>query len=294
MSPDSGNARSIARTFAVLFFLIVATAGARCAVADDGEAAIHWSGQVDLSLMDFDYREYDDAGRLLDRETGGIPGAVFDLAGATGRWGFGGHFSWHTGEVIYDGHTTTGIPIRTQTRENILDTSVRIERRFDSVVSAGLALYGGLGYRYWGREIRPTYTSSGQAVNGLFEMYRWKYFFFGGKTAVYRTDRSRLSLDARILRPYRPTLEVEQLGPYDNVMLDLGARTGWRAAIPWEYRISAQTRWVIEPYAEAWDIGRSPDQTLALNGAQVNGNTIYEPRSTSRSLGIAVGLRRFF
>ena len=293
MPPDQDFARHISRTVAALFFLMAVTVGARCATADDGEAAIRWNGQVDFSLMNFDYREYED-GRLLDRESGGIPGAVFDLAGAIGRWDLGGHFSWHAGEVVYDGQTTTGIPIRTHTQENILDTSVRIERRFDSAVSPGLALYGGFGYRYWGREIRPTSTSSGQAVDGLFEMYRWKYFFFGGKTAVYRTGRSRWSLDARLLRPYRPTLEVDQLGQYDTIMLDLGVRTGWRIAVPWEYRVSTRTRWVFEPYAEAWDIGRSSDKPLTQNGVQVDAKTIHEPRSTSRILGLAVGLRRFF
>lgn len=293
MPSGSDFARRLPRVVLALFFPVAVAAYARFAAADESQSAIRWNGQVDFSLMNFDYREYED-GRLLDRESGGIPGVVFHLTGAIGRWDLGGRFSWHAGEVVYDGQTTTGIPIRTHTQENILDTSVRIERRFDSVASPGLALYGGFGYRYWGREIRPTYTSSGQAVDGLFEMYRWKYFFFGGKAAVYRTGRSRWSLDARLLRPYRPTLEVDQMGPYDTVMLALGARTGWRVAVPWEYRLNAHTHWVFEPYAEAWDVGRSPDEPLTQNGVQVDDKTIHEPRSTTRNLGIAVGLRRFF
>ena len=266
--------------------------GIGVAAAEEGEAAIRWSGQVDLSLMNFNYKEYDDSDRLLDHESGTVPGLVFDLAGEIGRWAFGGRFSWSAGDVSYDGQTNTGIPIRTRTDENILDTSVRIERRLDIDASSGPTLYGGIGYRYWGRDIQSTHTSSGQAVDGLFEMYRWKYLFFGGKTAVYRSGRSQWSLDVQAIRPYRPTVEVDFHGRNDTVILDLGERTGWRLGFPWEYRIDARTRMVVEPYAEAWDLGRSQTETLTQQGVPVG--MVYEPRSTTRNTGLAVGVRRFF
>jgi len=262
-------------------------------MAGEAQPAVRWIGQADLSLMDFDYREYAD-GRLLDRESGGIPGVVFALTGEMGRWALGGRFSWHAGAVMYDGQTNTGIPISTHTEESILDTSVRIARGIGPVDDPALTLYGGFGYRYWGRDIRPTYTGSGQPVDGLYEIYRWKYFFFGGKTAIYRTGNSRWSLDAQVLRPYRPTIEVDQQGRYDTVILDLGENTGWRVALPWEYRVSARTHWVIEPYMEAWDIGPSSSAPLTQNGVPVDNITLYEPRSTTRNFGIAMGLRRFF
>jgi hypothetical protein len=273
---------------------MAAAAGTRSVMADDGRAAVRWNGRVDVSAMRFDYREYE-SGRQLDRESGGIPGIVFDLAGTTGRWALGGRFSWFTGDVLYDGLTTPpSVPIRTRTEENILDSSVRIERRLDSGANPGLTLYGGFGYRYWGRDIRPTSTSSGQPVDGLFEMYRWKYFFLGGKTALYRDARSRWVLDARALRPYRPTIEVEQSGLYDTIKLDLGVHTGWRVALSWEHRISARMQWVMEPYLEAWNIGSSPAAPLTRNGAQVDNKAVYEPSSTTRNLGLAVGLARSF
>lgn len=261
------------------------------ASAEEGEPAILWNGQAYISWMDFDYREYDDAGRLLDRESGGIPGLVFDLAGAKDRWTLGGHFSWHANDVLYDGQTTSGVPIRTHTEENILDTSVRIERSLHTAATFGPTLYGGVGYRYWGREIRPTHTSSGQAVDGLFEMYRWTYLFLGGRAAVYRTDRFRFSFDARALRPYRPTLDVDYRGANDSIVLDLGERTGWRLGLPLEYRIDAHVRMVVEPYTEIWEVGRSPTETLTRQGVPVSG--VYEPRSTTRTTGLAVGISVF-
>jgi len=285
-------ARCFSRIVFASLFLFVDAVCAPWAAADEGQSAIRWSGQADLSLMDFDYREYDDAGRLLDRESGTIPGVVLDLVAAMDRWALGGLFSWHANDVLYDGHTTTDIPIRTRTQENIVDTSVRIERRLGSAATSGLTLYGGFGYRYWGREIRPTYTSSGQAVDGLFEMYNWKYFFFGGNTAVYRTGRSRWGLDVRVLRPYRPTVEVDFRGRNDNIILDLGERTGWRVAFPWEYRTDQRTRLVVEPYGEGWDMGRSPTATLTQYGVPVT--NVYEPRSTTRNTGLAVGIRHIF
>lgn len=284
--------KKLPRRISLFFFCLAINAGGICSVsAEEWEPAILWNLQSGLSLMNFDYREFEDAGRLLDRESGSIPGIVFDLAGAKDRWTVGGRFSWHADDVLYDGQTTTGIPIRTRTEENILDTSVRIERSLDSDFTPGLTVYGGFGYRYWGREIRPTYTSSGQRVDGLFEMYRWTYLFVGGKTAVYRTDRFRGSLDARVLRPYNPTVEVDYRGTYDAISLDLGERTSWRLGIPIELRIDERIWMVVEPYAEAWDLGRSPTETLTRQGVPVG--RVYEPRSTTRSTGLVVGFRFF-
>jgi len=287
---------AVRRLFLVIFpiFLVGAMTGHALAATDEeAQPAIRWNGQAELSWTDFNYREYND-GSLLDQERGGLPGVVFALTAEMGHWALGGRFSWHAGDVLYDGQTNTGIPIATHTEESILDTSVRIDRSFGPVDDPALTLYGGFGYRYWGRDIRPTYTGSGQPVDGLYEIYRWKYFLVGGKTAIYRTGRSRWSLDARVMRPYRPTIEVDQQGRYDTVILDLDERTGWRVALPWEYRLSARTHWVIEPYMEAWDIGLSSSAPLTQNGVQVDNKTLYEPRSTTRNLGIAMGFRRFF
>lgn len=293
MPSDSDIVRRLLRVVISIILVGAMTGHALAATAGEAQPAVRWNGQIDLSWMDFDYREYDD-GRLLDREHGGIPGAVFTLTGEKGLWAVSGRFSWHVGDVLYDGQTNTGIPISTHTEESILDTSVRIARGIGPVEDPELTLYGGVGYRYWGRDIRSTYTGSGEPVNGLYEIYRWKYLFFGGETAIYRTGSSRWSLDAQVMRPYRPTIEVDQQGRYDTVILDLGERTGWRVALPWEYRISERTHWVIEPYMEAWDIGVSSSAPLTQNGVPVDNKMLYEPRSTTRNFGIAMGLRRFF
>jgi hypothetical protein len=289
-SPEPVSAPRFARVVSAVVFLVVAAAARG---AEDGGSFLRWSGRADISAMNFDYREYDD-GRLLDRESGGLPGLAFYLTVSRGRWSLGGRLGWQAGMVSYDGQTDTGIPIQTRTRENLLDTSVRIAHRLQDAAGRGTALYGGFGYRYWGRQIRSTVTSGGTPVSGLNEYYRWKYFFFGGETTICRGNRSRWWLDVRVQRPYRPAIEVDQGARYDTVVLDLGARTGWRLALPWEHRLDARTQWILEPSLQAWDVGRSPAVPLRQNGVPVDNRVIYEPRSTTRSLGIAVGLARLF
>ncbi|MBI3546242.1 MAG: hypothetical protein HY081_06570 [Gammaproteobacteria bacterium] len=261
------------------------------AYADD--SAARWQGDVEFAALRFDYREYADTGKLLDREKGTLPGAVLGLARIEGNWSLNGRFSWHNGDVLYDGQTNTGIPVRSRTDEKILDTSVSLERRVGASADAWpLAFYGGIGYRYWARDIRSTSTASGQRVDGLFEIYRWRYFFLGGKTLLYRAGLSDWRLDLQLFRPMAPTIEVDYRGRGENFTLDLGARTGWRLALPWEYRLNQRAHFKIEPYMEGWELGRSPTQTLMSNG--VPAGTVYEPRSVTRNLGINLGIRYFF
>ena len=261
--------------------------------AEDSVSAVQWRMRADMTLLDFGYKEFDDAGRLLDREDGTLPGVALNLARAEGNWTLSGRFTWHAGDVLYDGQTNTGVPVRSRTDENILDSSLLIERRMRVLQdSIPLALYGGIGYRYWERDIRPTRTAAGQAVDGLSEIYRWRYVFLGGRTVLYDFGASRWQLDLRVFRPYRPTIEVDQQGRNDTVILDLGEHTGWRVSFPWEYRTGERTRLVLEPYAEGWDLGRSPTETLTRNGVPVG--TVYELRSVTRNVGLNIGVQRFF
>jgi len=262
-----------------------------CAHAED--RFVHWQSNIEFSALRFDYREYDDAGKLLDRENGTLPGVVLGLARIEGNWSLNGRFSWHNGNVLYDGQTNTGVPVRSRTDENIMNTSVSLERRIGASTDAWqLAFYGGVGYRFWARDIRATSTSSGQPVDGLSEIYRWRYFFLGGKTLLYRTGMCDWRLDLQLFRPIEPTIEVDYRGRNENFTLDLGARTGWRLALPWEYRLNQRAHLKIEPYMEGWELGRSPTQTLVSNG--VPAGTVYEPRSGTRNVGVNLGVRYFF
>lgn len=245
---------------------------------------------IGFALMDFRYKEYDDAGKLLDREDGFIPGVVLGLSESDGDWDYKGTFLYHAGNVRYDGQTNSGIPITTRTDEKIIDATFHAERWYrDSNDQKRYAWYGGLGYRHWFRDIRSTSTSGGLPVSGLTETYQWWYVLVGGKRILSDAGKSQWQADLRVTRTIQPTIHIELPG-FDNTTQDLGERFGVRLSLPWRYELEKASVFFIEPYKEAWSLGRSPTTPLSSNGVPVG--TIYEPRSEGRNYGIILGLSR--
>lgn len=261
-----------------------------CTSPSQADSPPRWKVSGGLSLLDFNYKEFDDDGSLLDREDGTLPGLIFGLERPRGPWVLGGRFSYYAGSVDYDGQTNTGTPITTRTDEKISEIEGRAEywlRPEDR-----WAVYGGLGYRYWARDIRPTRTAGGQPVSGLFEVYDWWLVFFGTKVELYNKNASRWSLDLRVLRILAPELRVDATSQFDQARLDLGERYGMRLSLPWQYKLDKATHLTIEPYAEGWELGRSPTVPLTRNGVVIG--TIFEPRSETRNYGINLGFSRRF
>lgn len=277
-------------TVRLVSLIFILKLGILCAAPYQADPPTHWKVSANFSLQDFNYKEFDDNGSLLDREDGTLPGLIFGLERPRGRWVLGGRFSYYAGSVDYDGQTNTGTPITTRTDEKISEIEGRAEywlRPEDR-----WAVYGGLGYRYWARDIRPTRTAGGQPVSGLFEVYDWWLVFFGTKVELYNKNASRWSLDLRVLRILAPELRVDATSQFDQARLDLGERYGMRLSLPWQYKLDKATHLTIEPYAEGWELGRSPTVPLTRNGVVIG--TIFEPRSETRNYGINLGFSRRF
>jgi hypothetical protein len=237
---------------------------------------------IAASVLHFGYQEFDDAGKLLDREDGFVPGVVLGLSHTVNRWQFAGDFAYHGGDVVYTGQTNTGIPINTHTRQNIADIAVRAEYWLQSSRGSNFALYLGAGYHHWDRNIQPTTTASGIPVSGLFETYTWWTGFVGAKTEIYESASSRLLLDARLLQTINPTMSVTY-GQGDKVTLALGERLGFRLSLPWRHTLAHSSNLIVESYAESYELGRS---------AIVGG--IYEPVSQTINYGLIVGISQHF
>ena len=247
---------------------------------------------IAASVLHFGYQESDDAGKLLDREDGFIPGGVLGLSHTVNRWQFAGDFAYHGGDVVYAGQTNTGIPINTHTRQNIADVAVRAEYWLQSSRGANFALYLGAGYHHWDRNIQPTTTAGGIPVSGLLETYTWWSGVVGAKAAVYESAYSRLLLDARLLRTVNPAIQINFNGGYDNAKLSLGERWGVRLALPWRHTLSHSSSLIVEPYAESYELGRSATAPLTSNGTVV-GN-VFEPVSHTVNYGLVLGISQHF
>lgn len=244
------------------------------------------------SLMHFDYREFNDNGRLLDHEEGYLPGLLLGISQSYEQWAFAGNLSLHRGDTAYIGYTNTGIPITTTTQQNLAGLSLQAEYWLSRTQGGDLAVYFGTGYRQWERDILSTTTAGGSPVGGLFETYTWWSGFAGIKAALFDAGYGRCLLDMRIAQTIAPAIQVNFHGNYDNAQLALAERWGARLALPWRYALEQDSSLLVEPYAEYHEFGRSSAAPLTSNGAVVG--SLFEPASQTMVFGVLVGISQRF
>lgn len=253
-------------------------------------SSLAWSAPaLDLGIgvdaMYFDYREFDDNDILLNKEVGLLPGLVLSAKLDWEHWYSELNYQYNRGTVEYDGQTQTGTPIITDTEEDIIDVSLIVGRYFGGAAAYRSAIYAGLGYYYWERNILPTGT-----VSGLFETYEWSYALLGGKFSLLKSSDTGLLLDVRLRRMLDATMEVDFLGfqNLDNLELDIGEEWSLRVALPYIMTIDQHARFSIEPYLTTWFIGRSPDVEVTSGGLPLPIPTVaHEPRSETTNLGVS-------
>lgn len=261
-----------------LFFFMPSTAQAE---QQDG-----LSLSIGSDLRQFDYREYSNQGRLLDREHGFLPGLLLGANRSYGEWRLAGQVSYHAGGVTYTGQTNTGVPLTTTTNQRMVNPELRAERRLDELSHVHPAVYLGAAHQVWRRDIQPSYTADGQPVQGLLEIYRWWQVFFGAKARVYESAGLVWDVDARAIRLLVPKIVVDYAGRYDNPHLSLGERWGFRLAAPLCFKVRPSTRIAIEPYLQKFSFGRSALTPLTSQGLPAG--AVYEPDSDTRSYGLSV------
>jgi hypothetical protein len=232
--------------------------------------------EVGISALRFNYKELDDVGALLDKEQGGIPGITVKLGLRRSFWEWEGTGNYHQGRAAYSGQTQEGVPYNTKTDERIGDVSLRFGPWLGQ--DQTIMPYAGVGYRHWDRNILAG-SAGTTPVGSLFETYGWSYVWVGTKFRSNRRNSSGTIFDIGFIRPIRPELHV---GP-DATAYSLQGKTGLRMMLTSSINLSRNTRLVIEPYYEHWQLGRSP--TIITSTGYW-----YEPNSNARNLGLNLRL----
>ena len=250
------------------------------------------SGSVDkaeitfgASLLDFTYKEFDDNNVLLDREDGLIPGFILGYRQNKNNLFTELSFSYHATDIQYDGQTQSGIPVKTRSDADILDLSFKVGSQYQTENKYQYELYAGLGYHLWQRNIRSTAT-----VLGIFEEYDWFYFLLGAKLPLLKTVDSRLDFDIQYARMMKANIFVQlsSLGA-DDVNLRLGKKNIYRFSFPWRMIMKNSSVWVIEPYYEFWEIGKSETKPVTIGGIPTP-FVVWEPRSETNNVGVNLKL----
>lgn len=252
--------------------------------ADDSTA---FTAGVALSANRFDYREFDGAGRELDRETATLPGVTLTVGGPLADFFWHAEITLQKGSARYAGRTNLNTPHNTTTRERVLDGSAHIGRWFNASGLPPFALYAGIGRREWDRDIGATPT-----VGGLFETYTWGYGFLGAKAIVFKREALQWTADVRLLRPFDPKVTIDFKGAFSATpQVEPAARTGIRIALPLRYAMQDGSAFSLEPYFEQWNLGRSENVSFRSGALTLS---VHEPASETRSFGVRFGWNKSF
>lgn len=275
---------SLRSSFLPAIFLM---SNALVCVAQDARDLNRLTAGIAISASRFDYREYDAADRLLDRETATLPGFSLSLGGPLADFFWLGELSYQKGSARYAGQTNFNTPHHTTTRETVIDGSMQAGRWFTSHAIPAYALYAGIGHRKWDRDIAAT-----QTVGGLFETYQWWYGFVGAKAVVFKRNQSEWSADIRIVRPFDPTVTIDFKGAYSAAPeLQPAARPGMRIAFPYRYEFKQGHTVSLEPYLEQWNLGRSEAMSFRSGSLIL---TVQEPNNETRNFGVRLTFSRTF
>ena len=230
---------------------------------------------VGLSLLSFHYSEFPDDKHLRNKETGVLPGINGALRFSPAAWRIGFSGSAHGGEVDYDGATSAFRLHQTQTETLILNGIASVGYEFSVDQTFALTPYGGIGYRFWRRDILPN-----NGVGGLREHYRWIYAAAGLELGWRASESLRIGADLRLIRPVQAKVDV-LISP--ETTLELGSRTGYRIGLPMLWSLSQRFGVALEPYYERQEFGASAPK-----------NGILEPSSDSDIFGVHATARWMF
>jgi hypothetical protein len=239
-------------------------------------------GSLALSGQDFYYKELDEDDVLFDTEDGALPGLQAGLYWRRPDRFVETELVSHVGWVDYWSPKGTS-----ETHERILDWNVLAGLPLAQFPQSHIEGYAGLGYRDWRRGIKST------DLVGLVEKYRWWYLQLGLRAQETVADGTRFGVDARLLRPLDPELDVHFNDLYTDITLHPEERFGYRVALQVERDLQSGMILWISPWLEVWELDAS--SAVDLYGvdapSQPTGDKAHEPDSKTRSAGLMLGLR---
>ena len=198
-----------------------------------------------ISVSDFKWSEYSDAGSRVLEETGQIYGLDMDVASLGRRFGWQGGAGAFLGEVDYDGRTWSGSPVETDV--------LYVGGTFygDGVVcfrpASGLVLksFAGLGVQAWLRDLEDTRTEAGVPVQGAEEWWGcvfgrlgagfqygflsdYELFASGGvKLPIYTRNEVDFHLNGSDWTGLEPEMTVSGFGEAGLCWRQVGVKISW-------------------------------------------------------------------
>jgi len=246
------------------------------------------TGNLGVSLASFQYQEFDEAGRVLDEESGRFPELNLAIKLSSDWWYISGELRHLQGTADYTAYPASKPPLQSSTEESITDFSLLFGAQTMPSTDVALAVYSGLGYRSWRRDIQSTTDAA-----GLDEKYEWGYLLVGASSTLRLGSRDRLGADLQLRKAFNAMLGVNFKNMfYDPVSLPLDDGIGLRLALNWSHEINEGFAFTTGPFIDWWEFDRSADVELRQDNLILG--SIYEPASQTRVIGIHFYLSKRF
>ena len=273
----------------IYFYLVVIAAILVGAVPFTVNAdALRLTGNLGISFAGFEYEETDESGRTLDKESGLFPELNLSLKLDSESWFILGDLRYLKGTADYTAYPVSKPSLESTTEEEIIDFSLLFGVQQELSKAVTLAIYGGLGFRYWARDIQSTAGAS-----GLYEEYEWGYMLIGISPAMRIGPSDRLGADLQLRKAFDANLDVRFKNiNYDPVSLPLDDGIGFRLALNWNHELNEGFEFTLGTYLDIWEFERSADVGLR-QGSLILGS-VYEPASLTKVIGIRFFLTKGF
>lgn len=249
-------------------------------------ASVNGEVELGISSKQFDYREFDTSGTLLDKEDGILPGVKLAARLFSGAYFIGLGLDYSHGQADYQAHLA-GTRLSTTTDETITDLSLSAGRRW--VFNNQFSLTSALSYgeRLWRRDIHST-----AAASGLLEDYHWPYMGVSFEGCYAIDNKQTLALTLGWQQTQHADMRVEfKSGQFDDTTLDLPNGDGYQVGLRWNYQWRSQLVLSLSPVYRTWDMPRS-DAVLLFNQGNQTGSRATEPASETQVIEVIFSLKK--
>ena len=219
----------------------------------------------------FDWREFDDQGVRLLKESGPLFGLNLGYKQYGRRLGSSFGVGVFGGRVNYDGQTQSGIPATTRVIYTGLEGQGNLLARCEPVRHLALEPFIGLGGRLWDRSIQD---------QGELEGYTERWMSFHGRAGLgvtYDFDRDWRAFAQAGFRLPLYTVQNVDLSKFGDGSINLHPR---QQPSPF---VETGGRWKLLFVSVFYE-------TLRFDKSDVEQDVIYQPESRSDSYGLRVGL----
>jgi hypothetical protein len=233
------------------------------------------------AVESFTWKEFDDSGARAVKESGPLFGIGLTYSHEfEDKLTFTPRGEIFFGSVDYDGQTQTGVPVTSTVGYFGFTLDGDLGMKFKVTQSFSLEPFGGLGLRWWLRDINDGTTATGAVANGYTEGWTTFYGRLGVRGGIDVSKRTMIFFEAGVKLPFynENTAYLSDAGLGPDVTLHPGKQASFFA--------EAGTQISRVRASLFYDSLR-----FSKSAGVASGSFIYwQPKSTMDIYGVKVGL----